>query len=169
MRTLFFILTFLSATLSFAGKWTTVKTAEFSISHPKDWTTEPTEDPLIRFFVKEPLESSNDAFAENFNFLVQPNLDPIITLDSIISEIKGTFASQTNAEFIYAKRLKKSGMDYGQICVRMVVEGMQLRIIQKFALVGNSMYLLTFVGEDRRYSTNYKVYDKVIESFQAFK
>lgn len=140
---------------------------KFSIRYYNTWkvVVHPRQNVAVVFL--RPKDSILDNLQENFNVTVQPLPKGVASLEELSARIKGQMISVfgTNTRFVEYKPYKWSwGMGY-----KMSIEAPKpddIKLVNAWVLNGNQSYILTFLGNIKKYRHDYPVVNAMIRSLQ---
>ena len=150
--------------------WNTFKQSNYSISYPPTWELNKSGEMGTIFIILSPLESDNDIFRENINFMTQDLSGLNIDLDkytAISEEQVKTLIS--NSTFIESKRIKNEKGEYHKLIYTGDQGIYHLIFEQYYWVVDDKAYVLTFTSEQEKFDNFKKTGEKILNSFKINK
>jgi hypothetical protein len=146
-----------------------------SVEYPSNWSAFemnspfPSNDSYVVALIRAPLENSTDKFAERILFGVQySNLDNV-TLDTYTSESLAAYRNTSGLKILESTPITLSNQPAHRIVYTDDnLEGFKLKKIQAWTVINNSrIYVITFGGEESKYSDYLPQVQNIISSFST--
>ncbi len=148
-------------------EWKTYKSPGYSIDYPADWMLDESGQAGTAFIFFSPLESEDDEFSENVNFIVQDLQGMKIGLDEYteisVEQVNTYFGNSTILE---NKRLKKDGKEFHKLVYTGVQGQFDLHFHQHYWIFGGKAFVLTFTTEKDKYQQYKDFAEKIMNSFK---
>jgi hypothetical protein len=140
----------------------------FSIKYPKNWIVNkhPQENVAVVFLC--PKETALDTIQQNFNVTVQPVPGHLASLNDFSDKIKQqmTAVFQKNIKIVEDKSIQ-FGMRQGHKMVIDAPNPDSMKLVCAWTIKGGSTaYILTFLGDFRRFEKYKAIVDTMISSFE---
>lgn len=164
-NTLLLLLLFSLNTFAQPG-WQTLKTKQYSIKYPADWTADKTGQLGATFFLFSPADSESDAFRENINLLEQDisayniDLNGFTTLSE--SQIK---TMVKNSNLIESQRVKTKSNEFHKLIYSGEQSDMLLTFEQHYWVKNKKAYILTFTCSQESFERFKKTGEEIMASF----
>lgn len=152
----------------------TIEEEDFKIQYSNDWHLSESGLMGTKFVLFTSLSSEKDKFRDNINFIIQDlteysellagvDMDLGLVAESTIMQIK---LMMSNVKVISNERVSKNGLEYQRLIYKGKQGKLKLIFEQRFCLVNDKMYLLTFTSEKKEYKEVKQLGEKVLDSFE---
>ncbi len=146
--------------------WKILDGSFFSIKYPADWELDQSGQFGSTFFIFSPVESAQDQFKENINFMKQDltgyNLDMDKYVEITEEQLKTLI---TNGAMIESKRIKTESSEYHQIIYTGDQEIYHLKFVAYMWLQNEKAYVLTFTAEQTTFEKYKETGEAILNSF----
>ena len=147
-----------------------LKTKNYSISYPSDWTVDQTNQMGTDFIILSQLTSESDLFSENVNLIVQDltgyDLDLAAYTQLSIDQIKALI---TDAELISSEKINGAENDFQKVIYTGRQGQYQLKFEQYYLVENNKAYVLTLTCEIDQFDSYQKQGEQILNSFKLMK
>lgn len=145
-------------------KYLTYEGEKYTISYPPEWKVKTLEGGIVGFV--SPGTSASDQFSENLNVYVAA-AQPGATLDDY-ADAGTEQLKQTIPGFALVSKEKASSSGNPALKLEYSANnaGLTLKFVQVLTIKDNFFYTLTFVGEDKEYSSYSGQVEKMFDSFK---
>ena len=157
---------FLAFTVKAQNENKTYETDDFSIQYPITWDLQTDMEAPAIFAVRAPATSDEDIFAENVNLITQNLKGYNMNLDQYIELNEGQIKTISNSQLFSSKRKKSDGGEYHVLEFKGSMSGMDLKVIQLYAIKNEIAYILTFTTMENEFEELRKIGTKILESFK---
>jgi len=146
--------------------WTSLSNEDYSIQYPEDWELNQSGLMGTVLILFSPIQSEEDQFRENVNFLKQDLTGYDLNLDDFVEISEGQLKTLvTEVELIESKRINGKDLNYH----RMIYAGRQgifdLKFEQYYWVINNTAYVLTLTCERSEFNNYKKTGEKILNSF----
>ena len=138
----------------------------FSIQYPTNWNIEDTAGTQAIFVAKAPLTSDSDIFAENVNIITQNLKGMGITLDQYVEFNEGQLGSIPNSKMFSSTRETRDGRQYHTLVFRGTMSGLDLKVIQVYAIKNEIAYVVTFTTVENEFDRLKKIGAEILKTFK---
>lgn len=166
---LYYIIIFLTFTsCSQDDSYIKFKAKSFEMDYHKSWKQSKTQNVLI---FKSPAKSTKTKFQENFNVIIQ-NLNADSSLDSFSDETVGLIKNELGQNSIISYNettlADQKGMEIEYIMPKNIQNRIfvDLRITQKWTVLNDKAYILTYTAENKSNPEFDKVSTRMFNSFK---
>lgn len=147
--------------------WKSLDEESYSIQYPADWRLDESGMMGTSFFIQSPSTSSEDAFSDNVNLLIQDLSGHDLDLDAYTelseSQIKTMIVDSKITE---STRMKDDqGRAFHKIVYTGTVQTGELRFEQYYWVENSKAFVLTFTCEEDILDNEKEVGQKVLDSF----
>jgi hypothetical protein len=147
-------------------EWHTYTDSDCEIQYPATWEENTTQKMGPRFILFSPIESDEDDFRENFNFLIQDLQGQAIDLDAYVSISENQVETLiTNGEIITSERQTDENGESHKLIYYGKQGTYDLRFEQNFWIKNGEAFVLTFTSEKDAYEKYANVSKRIFNSF----
>ncbi|MEI8204517.1 MAG: PsbP-related protein [Bacteroidota bacterium] len=146
--------------------WKTYENESFSIQYPPDWELDQSGQVGTSFIIFSPLESEQDGFRENINLIIQDLEGKNIDLTKFASiSVEQVNSMVTKVNIIEKKRITEGKDDYYKIIYTGDQGIFHLEYEQYYWVQQSKAFILTFTGEQNKFSKFKKEGESILNSF----
>ncbi len=147
--------------------WKDLNKENFSVQYPGDWELNETGQMGTTFILFSPLDSPEDSFKDNVNFMIQDISAYNLNLDSYIKLTKDQLgAIFQDSKLLTSERMNKDGVASHHLVYAGIQGERNLKFVQYIWVIEKKAYLLTFTAEKSEFEKFKAIQEKIFESFQ---
>ncbi len=141
---------------------------KYSIKYPATWELkEEMIGPVPITFLISPLESPDDKFRENFNFIVSVMRDiPSTALEQYTQGMLYGILQDSKNNIVKKGPTTLDGLPAQEVVFTTTTQGFKLRYFQIWTIKGNKIYQVTFTAEDAKYDQSWPEIQKILDSLK---
>ncbi len=140
---------------------------KFSIKYPKTWRVVIHPQVNVAVVFLRPKDTALDTLQENFNVTIQAMPEDIYTLEAFSARVKTQIMAVLgkNTGIVEDKSIHWSWRE-GHEIVLAAPKPDHLKMVNAWVLAHDQAYILTFLGDMRKYAKDSPVVDRMIHSLQ---
>ena len=146
--------------------WFSLKDKSYTLRYPNNWELDQTGQGGTSFILLSVLEDAYDKFRENVNLIVQDvkgkNIDLAKFTEISTEQIKTMIP---NSKIISSELEKRKSGEYRRIVYTCDQGKFHLQFEQRYWVINNKAYILTFTAEETKYANFIGTATKILESF----
>lgn len=160
-----FMVCFCFVQMSAQTGWDNFNNAGTSIAHPSEWTAQ--QGFLGGFIVSSPLESDNDDFSENVNYIVEDLRGESMDAETYAGFIKVQLdAISSNNQILKSKKMTFNGQNAYMMEYKGRQGDLDLHSKQIYIIKDGKAHVLTYVAESDKYNKLSATAEKMFKSFK---
>nr|WP_294862264.1 hypothetical protein [uncultured Fluviicola sp.] len=146
--------------------WVEFRKNDYQIKYPDTWTLDSTGKTPADIIISSPLDSPEDQFKENLNFMVQDLSGLNFDLDNFTAlSLQQVQNYLQDSELIESERMKKSELECQHLIYTAKRGKITLRFEQYFWIINEKAYILSFTGESDQFELYKDTSEFILESF----